>query len=314
MTRKKKTMDGGFFGISSQITNAKARNTSDADFNQLYQQLTRVDKGFLSRMGNEVKVGDRILDFLKIFNYRLSRIKGLSNQSNLDEFYKLYTYFQAVKNRHPNHINDIIRNGGSSINELYMIINNKINEYLASIMTDTDFNKLYQQLVDVDPRLFKGNTNKNKFSHLFLDFLIIFDYRLQEIRIPRDSAKFLILYNYFKELKKKYQNHILGIMSNEGSQINELYTRIMHSLNNKVNQYKFHSQPNTQQPQQSNRRVNNTQQQLQQSQYYNTQQPQRRSNNTQQQLQQSQYYNTQQPQRRPNNTQPLLHQYQTYNT
>ena len=61
MTRKKKTMDGGFFGISSKITNAKARNTSDADFNQLYQQLTRVDKGFLSRMGNEVKVGDRVL-------------------------------------------------------------------------------------------------------------------------------------------------------------------------------------------------------------------------------------------------------------
>ena len=116
MTRKKKTMDGGFFGISSKITNAKARNTSDADFNQLYQQLTRVDKGFLSRMGNEVKVGDRILDFLKIFNYRLSRIKGLSNQSNLDEFYnnswksELKFYKKQMRNQlryiqHPLHNN-----------------------------------------------------------------------------------------------------------------------------------------------------------------------------------------------------------------
>jgi hypothetical protein len=53
MTGKKKTMDGGLFGISNPITNNKARNTSNADFNKLYQQLTRVDQGFLSRMGNE---------------------------------------------------------------------------------------------------------------------------------------------------------------------------------------------------------------------------------------------------------------------
>ena len=309
MTGKKKTMDGGLFGISNPITNNKARNTSDADFNKLYQQLTRVDQGLFSRMGNEVKVGDRILDFLKIFNYRLSKIMSLHNKSNLDEFYKLYTYFQAVKNRHPNHINDIIRNEGSSINELYMIINNKINEYIASIMSDTDFNKLYQQLVSIDPRLFKGNTNKNKFSHLFLDFLIIFDYRLQEIIIPRDSTKFLILYNYLKELKKKYQNHIIDIMKNKDSQINELFLRIMRSLNNKTNQYIFH-----QKQLQSQRQPNNIQQQLPQSQYNNTQKPQRRSNNTQPLLQQSQYNNTQKPQRQPNNTQPLLKQSQYYNT
>ena len=115
-------------------------------------------------------------------------------------------------------------------------VSNPINENKAKNISDSEFYELYTQLTRSHQGFFKGIANKIMFDDRFLDFLIIFNYRLEQIRIPKDWNKYLGLYSYFTELKDKHPNHIREILRNNDSR-RLLFKNIFNKLNDKAKQY-----------------------------------------------------------------------------
>ena len=60
-------------------------------------------------------------------------------------------------------------------------VSNPINENKAKNISDSEFYELYTQLTRSHQGFFKGIANKIMFDDRFLDFLIIFNYRLEQI-------------------------------------------------------------------------------------------------------------------------------------
>ena len=125
-------------------------------------------------------------------------------------------------------------------------------ENKAKNISDSEFYELYTKLARSHQGFFKGIANKMMFDDRFLDFLIILNYRLEQIEIPKDWNEFLGLYSYFIELKDKHPNHIREILRNNGSRTNELFLKIFNELNNKAKQYKSIVQQQRQQKSQPN--------------------------------------------------------------
>jgi hypothetical protein len=90
MTGKKKTMDGGIFGIIPNQPKYYPESVTNNTFNELYTKLTR-NQGFLNKLRSE----QRFEHFLKILDYKLSQ-----PNINVDAFIKFYNYFNKISKKY----------------------------------------------------------------------------------------------------------------------------------------------------------------------------------------------------------------------
>ena len=90
MAGKKKTMDGGIFGIIPNQPKYYPESVTNNTFNELYTKLTR-NQGFLNKLRSE----QRFEYFLKILDYKLSQ-----PNINVDTFIKFYNYFNKISKKY----------------------------------------------------------------------------------------------------------------------------------------------------------------------------------------------------------------------